>query len=91
MAWWCWRPGSEALIWVQNNVELFHVLAQLLQFCRYDVFMVTESGIRATNVKPVGKREVVINMKGIHPNTRDDGVINYLEKYGKVGTNKVVY
>ena len=63
----------------------------VLKFCRYDVFMVTESGIRATNVKPVGKREVVINMKGIHPNTRDDGVINYLEKYGKVVTNKVVY
>ena len=38
----------------------------VLKFCRYDVLMVTESGIRATNVKPVGKREVVINMKGIH-------------------------
>ena len=53
--------------------------------------MVTESGIRAVNVKPVGKREVVINLKGIHPNTRDDGVINYLEKYGKIVTNKVVH
>ena len=30
-------------------------------------------------------------MKGIHPNTRDDGVIDYLSQYGKVVTNKVIY
>ena len=27
----------------------------------------------------------------MHPNTRDDGVITYLGKYGKIVTNKVVY
>ena len=30
-------------------------------------------------------------MKGIHPNTRDDGVMDYLAKYGKIITTKVVY
>ena len=59
-------------------------------FC-HDDFEVTESGICAVHVKPVGKREVVVTMKGIHPNTRDDGVIDYLSKYGKVVTNKVIY
>ena len=61
------------------------------QFCRYDIIEVTQSGIRAVNIKPVNKREVVICMKNIHPNTKDDTVITYLNKYGKVLTSKVVY
>ena len=40
-------------------------------FCRHDVLEVTSSGIRATNIKPAGKREVVVHVKGLHPNTRD--------------------
>ena len=30
-------------------------------------------------------------MKNLHPNTMDDTVVNYLNKFGKVVTNKVVY
>ena len=60
-------------------------------FCRYDVFDVTASGIRAVNVKPAGKREVVVTVKGLHPNTRDDAVIDYLGKFGRVVTTKVVH
>ena len=60
-------------------------------FCRYDVIEVTRSGVRAVHVKPAGKRDVVVTLKGLHPNTRDDGVINYLSKYGKLVSNKVVY
>ena len=64
---------------------------QIDKFCRYDVLEVTESGIRAVNVKPAGKREVVVTVKGLHPNTRDQGVIEYLNKFGRVVTTKVVY
>lgn len=60
-------------------------------FCRHDVFQVTQSGIRAVHVKAAGKRDVVVTMKGIHPNTRDDGVMDYLAKYGKLISTKVVY
>ena len=42
-------------------------------------------------VKPSGKREVVVTLKGVLPNTRDDGVMDYLAKFGKVTTTKVVY
>ena len=63
----------------------------ITRFCRYDVFQITRSGIRAVNVKPAGKREVVVTLRGLHPNTRDDGVINYLGKFGNIITNKVVY
>ena len=60
-------------------------------FCRYDVHDVTASGIRAVNVKPAGKREAIVTVKGLHPNTRDEGVIDYLNKFGRVVTTKVVH
>ena len=47
----------------------------IAMFCRHDVLEVTQSGIRAVHVKPAGKRDVVVTMKGIHPNTRDDGLL----------------
>ena len=58
---------------------------------RYDVLEITEIGIRSTMVKPAGKKEVVVTVKGIHPNTRDSVVIDYLSKFGKVVTTKVVH
>ena len=61
------------------------------RFSRYDVLEVTKTGIRAVQVRPAGKKDSVITIKGLHPNTRDDGVIDYLGKFGKVITNKVVY
>ena len=61
------------------------------RFCRYDVFEVNNSGVRAVNVKPAGKREVVVTVRGLHPNTTDQGVIEYLNKFGRVVTTKVVY
>ena len=60
-------------------------------YCRYDVFEVTESGIRAVHVKPAGKREVVITVKGLHPNTRDQTVLDYFAKFGRIVTTKVVH
>ena len=60
-------------------------------FCRYDVFEVTASGIRSSMVKPSGKREVVVTIKGIHPNTRDSTVLEYLAKFGKIVSTKAVH
>ena len=64
---------------------------EIARFCRYVVFVVTKSGIRSVLVKPAGKKEVIVTAKGIHPNTREDGVMHYLGKFGKVFTGKVVY
>ena len=79
-------PNGRGCILITMNKEV-----QLQRFCRYDNFEVTSTGIRSTMVKPAGKKEVVVTMKGIHPNTRDCVVLNYLAKFGKVVTNKVVY
>ena len=72
------------LITLKDNVNIEN-------FCRYDVFQVTESGIRSSLVKPAFKREVVVTMKGIHPNTRDNMALDYLSKFGKIVTTKVVH
>ena len=60
------------------------------KFCSHDVIEVTQSGIRAVQVKPALKRDVVVTRKGIHPNTRDDGVLDYLAKFGHISSTKVV-
>ena len=48
------------LITLKENVALE-------DFCRYNMFQVTESGIRSSLVKPAGRREVVVNIKGSTP------------------------
>ena len=42
-------------------------------------------------LKPAGQTEIVVTLRGLHPNTGDDAVIEYLEKFGKVATRRVIY
>ena len=47
-----------------------------------DVIVVTKSGIRFSMMKPAGRKEVVVvTIKGIHPNNRDNVVLDYLSKF----------
>ena len=68
-------PNGRGVIYItmKKNIDLH-------QFCRYDAFEVTSTGVRSTIVKPVGKKEVVVSLRGVHPNTRDTVVMNYLSK-----------
>ena len=79
-------PNGKGIILITLKKEV-----PIENYCRHDVFVVTSTGIRATNIKPAGKREVVVHVRNIHPNTMDDGVVDYLGKFGKVVTNKVIY
>ena len=63
----------------------------LNQFSRYEAMEVTSSGIWSSMVKPAGKRDVVVTLRGIHPNTRDTVVISYLGRFGRIVTTKVVH
>ena len=91
------RPGvevEEVQICPQGRGVIFITLkkeVEMSRFCRHDVLDVTESGIRSVMVKPAGKREVVVTIKGIHPNTREEVVLDYLGKFGRICSNKVVY
>ena len=79
-------PNGRGVILITMKKDI-----DLQQFCRYDAFEVTSSGIRSTMVKPVGRKEVVVTLRGVHPNSRDTVVMNYLSKFGKMVTNKVVH
>ena len=91
------RPGCEiesVQICPNGRGVLYITLKEsvdISRYCRYDVIEVSESGIRSVLVKPAGKRDVIINIRGIHPNTRDELVQHYLEKFGKLVTKKVIY
>lgn len=79
-------PNGRGVIFItlKDHVEME-------KFCSYDIIAITSSGIRGTMVKPAGKKEVVISIKGIHPNTKDSLVIDYLSKFGRVVSTKVVH
>ena len=79
-------PNGRGVIFITLKKEVL-----IDRFCRYDVLEVTATGIRSVLVKPAGKRDVIVNLKGIHPNTRDDTVMDYLGKFGKLVSGKVVY
>ena len=79
-------PQGRGVIYITLRKEV-----NIDRFCRYDVLEVTQSGIRTSLVKPACKKEVIVTVKGIHPNTKETVVLNYLSKFGKVFTSKVVY
>ena len=79
-------PNGRGIILITLKKEV-----PIEQFCRHDVLEVTSSGIRAVNIRPTNKREIVVNIKNIHPNTSDEGVMDYLSKFGKMVTRKVIY
>ena len=79
-------PNGRGVIYLTLKKEV-----EIEKYCRYDVLDVTASGIRAILAKPAGKRDVVITLQGVHPNTTDNTVLEYLAKFSKVMTNKVIY
>ena len=61
------------------------------KFLNYDVIEVNQAGVRAIHVKPGGKREVILTLRGLHPNTSDQGVLDYFSKFGKIVTPRVIH
>lgn len=51
---------------------------------------ILKQGIRTTTIKPVNKREVNVQVFGLHPDTKDDAVIRYLTAHGKVNAKQPV-
>ena len=80
----CPNGKGSILITLKSDVSIGN-------FCRHEVIEVTQSGIRAVHVKPAGRREVIVTIRGLHPNTMDHGVITYLKKFSDVVSTKVVY
>ena len=91
------RPGAqvEGLQICPNGRGVLYITLKdhvdISKYCRYDVIDVTNTGIRATLIKPAGKRESVVTLKGVHPTTADNVIIDYMEKFGKLVSKKIIY
>ena len=64
-------PNGRGVLFItlKDNIDI-------TKYCRYEIVDVNTTGVRATLIKPAGKRESVVTLKGVHPNTRDE-VIHY--------------
>ena len=79
-------PNGKGVIYITLNENV-----EIGKFCKYEVLEVTSSGVRAINIRPAGKRDVVLTLKGLHPNTKDLTVLEYLSKFGKLLSTRVVH
>ena len=79
-------PNGRGVIYVtlKNNTPMDN-------FICHDVIEVNNTGLKVIHIKSAGKREVVLTLKGLHPNTKDKGILDYLSKFGKISTTKVIH
>ena len=61
----------------------------MTRFCNKDIFEIRD-GVRVSQVRKSGKREVIVTIRGLHPNTKDESVFRYLRCLGKVEKHKVI-
>ena len=53
---------------------------------------IVKEGVRTTSIRPAGRKDVLVTVSGLHPNTKDQAVIRYLEAHGKISrTEKVIH
>ena len=64
----------------------------LKKFVNQTESLILKEGIRTTTIQPVGQREVSVTVYGLHPDTRDEAVIEYLNSHGVVNKkDPIVY
>ena len=64
----------------------------LQKFMNQNESFILKDGVRTTMIRPVGQREVSVTVFGLHPDTRDTAVIDYLNAHGVVNRkDPIVY
>ena len=62
------------------------------QFLYKNESYIVKEGIRTTTIRQGGKKDVLVTISGLHPNTKDQAVVRYLAAHGKVNMKqRVVY
>ena len=62
---------------------------EIERFSNKDLFEV-KTGMRISHIRKSGQREVMVTVKGLHPNTPDETVFEYLRCLGKIEKKKVI-
>ena len=60
------------------------------QFLNRNESYIVKDRVRTTSIRPAGRKDVLVTVFGLHPNTKDQAVIRYLEAHGKVSTSEKV-
>ena len=69
-----------------------HPSVNIKRFLYRNESYVVKEGLRTTSIRPAGRKDVLVTVLGLHPNTKDQAVIRYLEAHGKVSTtDKVIH
>ena len=69
-----------------------HPSVDINRFLHRNESYIVKEGVRTTTIRPDGKKDKVIRISGLHPNTKDQAVLRYLAAHGKiVTTEKVIH
>ena len=60
------------------------------RFCREESIRVTP-GISTSSIRPAGRKDVTVSITGLDFNTPDNFIIEYLNRFGTVLDNRVIY
>ena len=70
-------------IWMVAGVNLE-------RFCK-DINIKLSDGVMTSMIRPAGKKDVTVTVSGLDFNTPDSFMIDYLNKFGEVMSNTVIY
>ena len=78
-------PGNskKILLWLKDSCDLS-------RYCKDESFKINDT-VRTGTIRQMDKSEVTVCIKGLNFNTPDSLVIEYLNKHGKVISDKVIY
>ena len=69
-----------------------HPSVDITRFLYRNESYVVKEGVRTTIIRPEGKKEKVVKITGLHPNTKDQAVVKYLAAHGTVSTvDKIIH
>ena len=64
----------------------------IARFLHRNECYVVKEGVRTTTIRQEGKKEKVVKVTGLHPNTKDQAVMKYLSAHGTVSVkDKVIH
>ena len=67
-----------------------HPSVDITRFLYKNESYVVKEGVRTTTIRPEGKKDKVVRVTGLHPNTKDQAVVKYLSAHGTVSTTEKV-
>ena len=69
-----------------------HPSVDISRFVYRNESYIVKEGVRTSSIRPAGRKDVLVTVLGLHPNTKDQAVIRYLEAHGKVSRlDKVIH